>query len=59
MRLPRLIGVARMTDMMLTGRVYSATEGASYGFAQYLTEEGGALRQGDGAGQRRSRTMRR
>jgi len=42
-RLPRLIGVARMTDMMLTGRVYSATEGASYGFAQYLTENGGAL----------------
>jgi (methylthio)acryloyl-CoA hydratase len=39
----RLIGVARMTDMMLTGRVYSATEGASYGFAQYLTEEGNAL----------------
>jgi enoyl-CoA hydratase/carnithine racemase len=42
-RLPRLIGVARMTDMMLTGRVYSATEGASYGFAQYLTKEDGAL----------------
>src|SRR5213595_489549 len=42
-RLPRLIGVPRMVDMMLTGRVYSATEGASYGFAQYLTEEGGAL----------------
>ncbi len=42
-RLPRLIGVARMTDMMLTGRVYSATEGASYGFAQYLVEEGCAL----------------
>jgi (methylthio)acryloyl-CoA hydratase len=42
-RLPRLIGVARMTDMMLTGRVYSATEGASYGFAQYLVEEGHAL----------------
>ena len=41
-RLPRLIGVARMTDMMLTGRVYSATEGASYGFAQYLTEKGNA-----------------
>jgi (methylthio)acryloyl-CoA hydratase len=39
-RLPRLIGVARMTDMMLTGRVYSATEGAAYGFAQYLTREG-------------------
>src|ERR1700712_3084563 len=39
-RLPRLIGVARMTDMMLTGRVYSATEGAAYGFAQYPTAEG-------------------
>src|SRR6195952_732911 len=42
-RLPRLIGVARMTDMMLTGRVYSATEGAAYGFSQYLTEDGNAL----------------
>jgi enoyl-CoA hydratase/carnithine racemase len=42
-RLPRLIGVARMTDMMLTGRAYSATEGASYGFTQYLTEAGNAL----------------
>src|SRR4030088_1606165 len=42
-RLPRLIGVARMTDMMLTGRVYSATEGAAYGFSQYLTEAGGAF----------------
>jgi enoyl-CoA hydratase/carnithine racemase len=42
-RLPRLIGVARMTDMMLTGRVYSAIEGAAYGFTQYLTEEGNAL----------------
>src|SRR6201991_4774769 len=42
-RLPRLIGVARMMDMMLTGRVYSATEGAAYGFSQYLTEAGGAL----------------
>ena len=29
--------------MMLTGRVYSATEGAAYGFSQYLTEEGHAL----------------
>src|SRR4030088_516288 len=41
-RLPRLIGVSRMADMMLTGRVYSATEGAAYGFAQYLAEEGHA-----------------
>src|SRR5947199_4051081 len=42
-RLPRLIGVARMIDMMLTGRVYSATEGAAYGFSQYLTEVGDTL----------------
>jgi enoyl-CoA hydratase/carnithine racemase len=38
-----VIGVARMTDMMLTGRVYSASEGSSWGFAQYLVEAGGAL----------------
>jgi enoyl-CoA hydratase/carnithine racemase len=37
-RLPRLIGVARMADMMLTGRVYSAAEGVVHGFSQYLTE---------------------
>src|ERR1700741_2410272 len=42
-RLPRLIGVARMMDMMLTGRAYSATEGCCYGFAQYLVEEGHAF----------------
>lgn len=42
-RLPRLIGVARMMDMMLTGRVYSATEGSAYGFAQYLVDAGAAL----------------
>src|SRR5258708_857257 len=38
-----VIDVAGMTDMMLTGWVYSAIEGASYGFTQYLTEEGNAL----------------
>ncbi|MGO4715967.1 crotonase/enoyl-CoA hydratase family protein [Bradyrhizobium sp. 2TAF24] len=41
-RLPRLIGVARMADMMLTGRVYSAAEGVTLGFSQYLTEAGEA-----------------
>lgn len=35
-RIPRLIGVARMTDMMLTGRVYNAADGERLGFAQYL-----------------------
>jgi enoyl-CoA hydratase/carnithine racemase len=41
-RLPRLIGVARMADMMLTGRVYSASEGVACGLSQYLTDAGGA-----------------
>jgi enoyl-CoA hydratase/carnithine racemase len=39
-RVPRLIGVARMADMMLTGRAYSAEEGARIGLAQYLVGEG-------------------
>jgi enoyl-CoA hydratase/carnithine racemase len=44
MRLPRLVGVARMADMMLTGRIYNATEGVALGFSQYLTEDGGAFK---------------
>jgi len=44
MRLPRLVGVARMADMMLTGRIYHATEGVALGFSQYLTEPGGAFK---------------
>lgn len=43
MRLPRLIGVHRMADMMLTGRVYKAEEGVALGFSQYLTDTGSAL----------------
>jgi (methylthio)acryloyl-CoA hydratase len=39
-RIPRLMGVARMTDMMLTGRVYSAEEGERAGLAQYLVPDG-------------------
>ncbi|MES2529446.1 MAG: crotonase/enoyl-CoA hydratase family protein [Pseudomonadota bacterium] len=42
-RIPKLIGVARMTDMMLTGRVYNAEDGERAGFAQYLVPEGAAL----------------
>src|SRR5215472_15058882 len=37
-RLPRLIGVARMVDMMLTGRTYSAEEGQAMGLTTYLVE---------------------
>ena len=42
-RVPRLVGVARMTDMMLTGRVYNAQDGERAGFAQYLVPPGQAL----------------
>ena len=42
-RIPRLIGVARMTDMMLTGRVYDAAGGERIGLAQYLVPPGQAF----------------
>lgn len=42
-RIPKLIGVARMTDMMMTGRTYNAEDGERAGFAQYLVAEGRAL----------------
>ena len=42
-RIPKLVGVARMTDMMLTGRVYNAVDGERLGFAQYLVGAGQAL----------------
>ena len=42
-RIPKLIGAARMVDMMLTGRVYNAVEGEKVGLAQYLVPTGQAL----------------
>jgi enoyl-CoA hydratase/carnithine racemase len=45
-RLPRLIGVPRMMDMMLTGRTYGAEEGVAQGFSQYVTEPGNGLKKG-------------
>ena len=42
-RIPRLIGAARMADMMLTGRVYNAADGERIGLAQYLVPPGGAF----------------
>ena len=42
-RIPRLIGTARMMDMMLTGRVYNAQEGERIGFANYLVPKGESL----------------
>jgi enoyl-CoA hydratase/carnithine racemase len=42
-RIPRLIGVSRMTDMMMTGRVLDAAEGQQLGISQYLVGEGQGL----------------
>jgi enoyl-CoA hydratase/carnithine racemase len=42
-RLPRLIGVSRMMDLMLTGRSYSAEEGQAFGLSHYLVEPGEGL----------------
>jgi enoyl-CoA hydratase/carnithine racemase len=42
-RLPRIIGFSRMTDMMLTGRTYTAEEGQQIGLSHYLVDEGQGL----------------
>lgn len=46
MRLPRLIGVARMQAMMLTGLTYGAEEGQAMGLSQFLVEPGQGLAKG-------------
>jgi (methylthio)acryloyl-CoA hydratase len=51
-RLPRLIGVARMMDMMLTGRTYSAEEGQAFGLTTYLVEPGKGFAKGRELAQR-------
>jgi (methylthio)acryloyl-CoA hydratase len=45
-RVPQLIGVPRMVDMMLTGRTYGAEEGLALGLSQYLVEPGKGLAKG-------------
>jgi enoyl-CoA hydratase/carnithine racemase len=45
-RLPRLIGTARMMDMMLTGRSYDAEEGQAIGISHYLVAPGEGLAKG-------------
>ena len=42
-RIPRLIGAARMADMMFTGRVYNAQDGERIGLSQYLVPQGQAF----------------
>jgi enoyl-CoA hydratase/carnithine racemase len=45
-RLPRLMGVPRMMDLMLTGRTLSAEEGVAANLSQYLVETGEGLARG-------------
>lgn len=45
-RLPKLIGMSRMADLMFTGRVVKAEEGEIMGFSQYVTENGNGLSKG-------------
>ena len=42
-RIPRLIGTARMADMMLTGRTYDAAGGMAAGLSQYVVPAGTGL----------------
>ena len=42
-RISRLIGVARMSDMMLTGRVFDADEGQTFGISNYRVPDGEGL----------------
>jgi enoyl-CoA hydratase/carnithine racemase len=42
-KIARLMGVARMTDLMLTGRVLNADEAERCNLLQYVVEAGGAL----------------
>lgn len=45
-RLPKLIGMARMADMMFTGRVVSADEGVWMGLSQYVVLDNEGLAKG-------------
>jgi (methylthio)acryloyl-CoA hydratase len=51
-RIPRLMGVARMSDMMLTGRVFDADEGQQAGLSNYLVDHGTGLEKGMALAQR-------
>jgi enoyl-CoA hydratase/carnithine racemase len=45
LRIGRILGADRLTDMMLTGRTYTAEEGHRLGLAHYLAAEGEAKAQ--------------
>jgi enoyl-CoA hydratase/carnithine racemase len=42
-RISRLMGVSRMTDMMLTGRVFDADEGQTFAISNYRVADGQGL----------------
>ncbi len=42
-RIPRLLGTSRMTDMMLTGRSFDADEGQAFGLSNYRVGAGEGL----------------
>jgi (methylthio)acryloyl-CoA hydratase len=45
-RIPRVIGVSRMMEMMLTGRTYGAEEGQALGLSHHLVPNGEGLKKG-------------
>jgi enoyl-CoA hydratase/carnithine racemase len=45
-RIPRLIGISRMMNMMLTGHVYNSEEGQALGLSHHLVEGGEGLDKG-------------
>jgi enoyl-CoA hydratase/carnithine racemase len=45
-RLPRLIGVSRVMELMLTGRTYGADEGQTYGVSHLVVDDGKGLAKG-------------
>jgi enoyl-CoA hydratase/carnithine racemase len=51
-RVQRLIGYARMADMMLTGRVLTAAEGERYNLCQYVEPAGQSLERAKSLAQR-------
>jgi enoyl-CoA hydratase/carnithine racemase len=46
-RIGRILGPDRMTEMMLTGRTYGGDEAVRLGFAHYLVEEGEGMAQAE------------
>lgn len=57
-RISRLIGADRLTEMMLTGRVYSGTDGERLGLVHYAVPEGQAVDKAMELAQRITRNSR-